>query len=118
VVAKCEVYENEADAIFALLAFKPQLICVKSKHEMMELAKNDCIKRQYQIILLHYRELPEDDKERAFSALHSDTGTTLVIATSGITTGRRILGVAHMSNAAHTFNTISQARIHKHYLGR
>jgi hypothetical protein len=89
VAAKCEVYQNEAAAIVALLAFKPQLVCVKSKHEMMELAKNDCIKRRYQMILLHYRELPGDDKERAFSALHSDTGTTLVIATSGITTGRR-----------------------------
>jgi hypothetical protein len=54
---------------------------------MNELAKNSSIKRQYQNILLHHRELPEEDKERAFSALHSDTGTTLVIATSGITTG-------------------------------
>ena len=97
VVAKSEVYENEAAAIFALL------ICVKSKHEIMELAKNDYIKRQYQSILLHHRELPEDDKERSFSALHSDSGTTLVIATSGITTGRR-------SQMLH----INSTRFHRH----
>ena len=103
VTATCQVYEDESAAICALIAFKPQLVCVKSKRDMDELAKNPAIKTTYQSILLHYRDLAADEKvsrsfgdcfvfvilyqERAFSALHSDMGLILVIATSGITTG-------------------------------
>ena len=62
VTATCEVYEEEAAAICALVAFRPQLICVQAKWEMDELAKNVAIKGVYQTILLHYKELSPADK--------------------------------------------------------
>jgi hypothetical protein len=62
-------------------------VCVRSKADMDELRANRVLIQTYQTILVHYRELPDAEKEAAYSALHKDCGTTLVIATSGITTG-------------------------------
>jgi hypothetical protein len=62
-------------------------VCVRSKADMDELRANVLVIQTYGTILVHYRELPDVEKEAAYSALHKDCGTTLVIATSGITTG-------------------------------
>jgi hypothetical protein len=54
---------------------------------MDKLQENSLIKMTYRTVLLHHRELSDAEKETAYSALHEDSGNTLVIATSGITTG-------------------------------
>ncbi len=83
----CIVYNDEAAALQALIQFRPQLLCVKTMADITALMSSSEIKKAYQCVLPHYRHLDQVNKERAYSALHNDSGTTLVIATSGITTG-------------------------------
>jgi hypothetical protein len=87
VQSDCVVYADEAAALHALIQFKPQLLCVKTKAEITALMSSSVIKKAYICVLPHYRDLDDANKERAYDALHNDSGTTLVIATSGITTG-------------------------------
>ena len=87
VQSDCVVYADEAAALQALIQFKPQLLCVKTKADITALMSSSEIKKAYQCVLPHYRDLDQVNKETAYSALHNDSGTTLVIATSGITTG-------------------------------
>jgi hypothetical protein len=98
------VYDNEAAALMALIQFRPQLvrfpvcppllclyyvnmcsqICVRSKHDMDSLAKNNLLTANYERIVLHHIELTDAQKASAFSVLHQDDRKTVVIATSGV----------------------------------
>lgn len=83
-----EVHENEEAALFALVRFKPQLLCVKTKADIDRLKANALIKRTYRDVFAHHRDLSQAEKDQAFAYLHTDCGNVLVIATSGITTGK------------------------------
>ncbi len=99
VKSSLQVYENEEAALLALVQFKPQLLCVKTKADIDHLKANALIKRTYRDVFAHFRDLSQAEKDQAFTCLHTDCGNVLVIATSGITTGKPPRSLCHLISA-------------------
>jgi hypothetical protein len=66
VVTSCHVYDNEAAAIQAIVYFRPQLLCVKSKADIDYLQRNFAIKKAYREVLPHFKELDAVQKVPLF----------------------------------------------------
>jgi hypothetical protein len=56
------VYENESSALQALVHFKPQLVCVRTKNDVDRLCADASLKKAYTEILPHFKELSSSEK--------------------------------------------------------
>ena len=56
------VHTNELSALQALIHFKPQLVCVKTKRDVESLCGNTALRSAYSEILPHFKELSDAEK--------------------------------------------------------
>lgn len=101
VATSCHVYEDEAAAIQAIVNFRPQLLCVKSKADMEYLQRNSFIKKAYRDVLPHFKELDAIQKVPFFECSLTPNPNPIVITAF---TGEGILDPAQRlrSNSGHS----------------